>query len=139
MTSAVVCAQVRVHNLNLWLDKDGNAKGDRADATILDAPWTAHAPLLILWAGAEALKASSVHLVTRRLVPRSPALICLTATFSPLEISSRRAMWRLLQLDALYQGVILSRTCEYLHTQVLRIQDSSYLALIWAFPPCLLP
>lgn len=58
--------QVRVHNLNLWLDREGNPKGDRADATLLDAPWSVHAPKLILWAGAEALKATSVHLVLNR-------------------------------------------------------------------------
>lgn len=58
--------QVRVHNLNLWLDGEGNPKGDRADATLLDAPWSVHAPKLILWAGAEALKATSVHLVLNR-------------------------------------------------------------------------
>ncbi|KAK9907744.1 hypothetical protein WJX75_009081 [Coccomyxa subellipsoidea] len=57
---------VRVHNLNLWLDREGNPKGDRADATLLDAPWSVHAPKLILWAGAEALKATSVHLVLNR-------------------------------------------------------------------------
>jgi hypothetical protein len=62
-----VVLQVRVHNLNLWLDREGNPKGDRADATLLDAPWSVHAPKLILWAGAEALKATSVHLVLNRL------------------------------------------------------------------------
>ena len=58
--------QVRAHNLNLWLDKRGNPKGERSDATVVDASWWVHAPKLILWAGAEALKATSVHLVVRR-------------------------------------------------------------------------
>ncbi len=70
-----ILLQVRVHNLNLWLDREGNPKGDRADATLLDAPWAVHTPKLILWAGAEALKATSVHLVLNRCVLLSPDLV----------------------------------------------------------------
>ncbi|CAL8470482.1 g10024 [Coccomyxa elongata] len=57
---------VRAHNLNLWLDKEGTPKGERSDATVVDAPWWVHAPKLILWAGAEAFKATSVYLVLQR-------------------------------------------------------------------------
>ncbi len=60
------CTQVRAHNLNLWLDKEGTPKGERSDATVVDAPWWVHAPKLILWAGAEAFKATSVYLVLQR-------------------------------------------------------------------------
>ncbi len=52
-----MCAQVRAHNLNMWQDRQGNPKGDRADATVLDAPWSIHAPKLVLWATVEILKA----------------------------------------------------------------------------------
>ena len=59
-------AQIRVHNLNLWMDKDGNPKGSRPDAALMDAPWVVHLPKLILWFAAEALKAATITLLINR-------------------------------------------------------------------------
>ena len=55
-----------MHNLNLWLDKDGQPRGGRKDATIIDAPWIVHAPKLLLWAAAEAFKAAATVIILRR-------------------------------------------------------------------------
>jgi len=55
-----VHAQVRSHNVNLWLDREGNPIGGRKDAALLDAPWSVHAPLLLPWAAVEAMKAAQV-------------------------------------------------------------------------------
>ncbi len=51
---------MRAHNANLWLDKAGNSKGSRPDATILDAPWMVHLPKLLLWTAGEGIKAAAV-------------------------------------------------------------------------------
>ncbi len=53
-----MCSQVRAHNLNMWQDRHGNPKGDRTDATLLDAPWSIHAPKLLLWVTVEIVKAA---------------------------------------------------------------------------------
>ena len=58
--------QVRVHNLNLWLDRDGQPRGGRMDATIVDAPWVVHAPKVLLWAAAEAFKAAAIAIILQR-------------------------------------------------------------------------
>ena len=60
--------QVRVHNINLWLGKDGQPRSDRADATVIDASWAVHAPKLLLWAAAEAFKATAIVVINRRCV-----------------------------------------------------------------------
>ena len=55
-----------MHNINLWLGKDGQPRGGRADATLVDAPWAAHAPKLLLWAAAEAFKATAIVVIIRK-------------------------------------------------------------------------
>ena len=57
--------QVRVHNINLWLDKDGQPRGGRMDATIIDAPWIVHTPKLLLWVAGEAFKAVAITVILR--------------------------------------------------------------------------
>ncbi len=61
-----------MHNINLWLDPYGQPRGDRPDATLVDAPWIVHAPKLILWAGAEAFKATAVVITLRRCASAGP-------------------------------------------------------------------
>ncbi len=61
-----MAVQVRVHNHNLWLDKDGQSRAGRSDATIVDAPWIIHAPKLLLWAAAEAFKATAIVIIVRK-------------------------------------------------------------------------
>ena len=70
----VAAAQVRVHNNNLWLGRDGQPRGGRSDATIVDAPATIHAPKLILWAAAEAFKAAAIVLVNQQCASVSAVL-----------------------------------------------------------------
>ena len=65
--------QVRAHNHNLWVDKQGNPKAARTDSSIIDAPWTVHLPKICLWAAAEADKATAVILL---LLGRAPTCLC---------------------------------------------------------------
>ena len=46
------------------------------DATIVDAPWIAHAPKLILWAAAEAFKATATVIIIQQYVADRDFLPC---------------------------------------------------------------
>ena len=76
MSYATLHVQVRVHNINLWLDRDGQPRGGRMDATIVDAPWITHAPKVILWAAAEAFKATATVIIIQRYVADWNILPC---------------------------------------------------------------